>query len=452
MFTHITRLRAAHNIPSAVPGAIVAGHPSAGVKLSDTGMAGLQFYQAVVAAVTQNPLYGAHHHQLHLPYGAPGMHMRTEQPVTQVPLPLPGPSKSPFPAEQRALLEDAFRRCRTITKDEALALAQRLCGCVDSTTGAPLPAKTALQVQNWFNNRRKALTKAAREGTADRGGWHAAAGGRKGGRRGRRASVAVRSHRRYDSFDDDDEPEEEGGDVDGGDGDALASPHGNGGAGAGGNGVATIRRVGRDTSAGANWERRTQRSTAGKRLLEAGGAAAVEEANDALVKAVEASDREMESRKRFRYEAPMYGHGQQQRYNADGGHGGGGQQMVLVPGPGGCGERRMEKGDLDALAMCWASIPNPTGQQVAAMAQQLQLSTHQVSGWYQSRQAGAAVAAAEAAMAAPAPAAGGSDGLPAAPPAAPVGETVQALLRHLFTPAQGVPSQMQPRMFGSEAV
>ena len=308
-----------------------------------------------------------------------------------------------------------------------------------------------------FNNRRKALTKAAKEGTADRGGWQAG-GGRRGGRRGRRAGMGARSHRRYDSYDDEPDEEEEGGG-------SGASPEPGDGGDAGVNGVASPRSgrpLSKDTSGGGDpsfnprqearggatplgttaaptGERRTQRSTAGKRLIEAGGAAAVEEANDALIEAVEASDREMEGRKRFRYDAPVYGQHQ-------------GQRMVMVPAPGGVGERAMEQGDLDALEMCWTSIPSPTGQQVAAMAQQLQLSTHQVSGWYQSRQAGAAVAAAEAAMAAPAPAAGGSDGLPAAPPAAPVGETVQALLRHLFTPAQGVPSQMQPRMFGSEAV
>ena len=320
-----------------------------------------------------------------------------------------------------------------------------------------------------FNNRRKALTKAAREGTADRGGWQAG-GGRRGGRRGRRANLAARSHRRYDSYDDEPDDEEEEG------GGGGASPEQGDDGDAGVNGVMSPRGgrpLSKDTSGGGDpsfnprqeaWggatplgttaaptgERRTQRSTAGKRLIEAGGAAAVEEANDALIEAVEASDREMEGRKRFRYDAPVYGQHQ-------------GQRMVMVPAPGGVGERAMEQGDLDALEMCWASIPSPTGQQVAAMAQQLALSTHQVSMWYQSRQASAAAAQAQAAAVQAAAAARaasvGENGRPTTPPGAPAASAGgaalldrQALLSHLFSPAVGVPSQMQPRMFGNDIV
>jgi hypothetical protein len=150
VFAHISRLRAAHNIPSSIPGAL-APSLTAGVHLNQASQAA--FYQAAAASVVahqqQHPMFYGHPHAGSAPSRMlpPFHHLPPSQLVTQVPLPLPKPSKSPFPVEQLAVLEDAFRRSRTISRDDAHSLAQRLCACVNSTTGARLPAMTELQVK-----------------------------------------------------------------------------------------------------------------------------------------------------------------------------------------------------------------------------------------------------------------------------------------------------------------
>jgi len=115
----------------------------------------------------------------------------------------------------------------------------------------------------------------------------------------------------------------------------------------------------------------------------------------------------------------------------------------------------MERSDMEALDMCFAEIPAPTGQQIAAMAAQLQLSTQQVALWYQGRQEATAQAAQQhtAAAVAAAAAAGLSTGatpdaggrthlLPSTAAGAGKG-AVEALLTSLFAQAGGTHAPAQ---------
>ena len=521
LFTHVNRLRAAHGVPSGlqVPGLLGGPHFAAG-----GGVAGGLYRGAGgghgdgstpasfapshavpqlihATAIAANAGGGAGGMSTLRVRAGSGGRMFIKPNAGSVPLPLPGPSKSPFPVEQRAVLEDAFRRSATISKDDAAALSAQLCACIDHVTGAPLPPMTQLQVQNWFNNRRKALGKAALEG-GGRGGRGRGGRGRSGRGRGRASLLArVQQHRPAAAggaqHEEEEEDEEEEDDVDveddgdahvgGGDGGQQGDGEyeapgqhrrddGSGGGvrvrGGSGNKRQRVRgglsdddtESSKDPTfdpaqphaggAEQQQQRRSQRSGAGKRLLDAGGAAALEDANDAVIAAAEAAELEMrEARKRARImTAPPMGGG----VNA---HQQGPTAFIWPPSRAAVmhpvGPRRMERSDMEALDMCFAEIPAPTGQQIAAMAAQLQLSTQQVALWYQGRQEATAQAAQQhtAAAVAAAAAAGLSTGatpdaggrthlLPSTAAGAGKG-AVEALLTSLFAQAGGTHTHAQ---------
>jgi hypothetical protein len=129
--------------------------------------------------------------------------------------------------------------------------------------------------------------------------------------------------------------------------------------------------------------RRTARTGAGKRLRDAGGAAAIEGGDYAIEQELRQKELEAQRSEQRRLAAVRQSAqaAAQVQAAAQGGFAAGWGAWA-----GGAEERPLGEGDCVALEECYASIPRPTAAQCVAMAGELGLSARAVSGWYAVRQ------------------------------------------------------------------